>query len=157
MSALALVVTAVATHRESATLTLRTRPLALVALVATDLMAFAFGGWALWWGDAAWQAIRLWAPAVLAGALAATAATGAFAARRRRHRLDHLVEALSKDPSGAGLQSCREQSGVAPRRSLLRSPAVKPSEVRPGHIGSHGLADQGVEGSHTRDSPSRLI
>ena len=62
-------------------------------------MALAFGGWALWWGDAAWQAIRLWAPPVLAGALAATAAAGAFAARRRRRRLDHLVEALSKDPS----------------------------------------------------------
>jgi signal transduction histidine kinase len=102
VSAIALVVTAAATHGESPTLTLR-RPLALVSLVATDLMALAFGGWALWWGDTAWQAIRLWAPAVLAGALAATAATGAFVARRRRRRLDHLAEALSKDPSGAGL------------------------------------------------------
>ena len=103
VSAIALVVTAAATHGESPTLTLRTRPLALVSLVATDLMALAFGGWALWWGDAAWQAIRLWAPPVLAGALAATAAAGAFAARRRRRRLDHLVEALSRDPSYAGL------------------------------------------------------
>lgn len=99
VSALALVVTAVVTHRQWPPVTLRTRQQALVALVATDLMALAFGGWAVWWGDAAWQAVRLWAPPLLAGALAATAAAGALAARRRRRRLDHLVEALSKDPS----------------------------------------------------------
>jgi signal transduction histidine kinase len=102
VSAIALVVTAAASHRESPTRAFRRRPPALVSLVATDLMALAFGGWALWWGDAAWQAIRLWAPAALTSALAATAATGAFVARRRRRRLDRLAEALSKDPSGAG-------------------------------------------------------
>ena len=101
VSALALVVTAVVSHRGAPILTLRTRQPAAVALVATDLMALAFAGWALWWGDAAWQSLRLWGPAALAGAVAATAAAGTFVARRRRRRLDHLVNALSKDTSPA--------------------------------------------------------
>lgn len=101
VSALALVVTAAATHRQTPGPARRAG--AVVALVATDLMALAFAGWALWWGDAAWQAVRLWAPVVLAAALAVTAAVGASAARRRRRRLDRLVEALSKHPDAVRL------------------------------------------------------
>jgi signal transduction histidine kinase len=104
-SAIALSVTAVVTHHFSPGLDLRRRPQGLVAFVSTAVMALAFGGWALWWGDAAWQSIRLWTPPVLAGVLAAVATAGEVVGLRRRRRLDRLVEALSDAPSAARLES----------------------------------------------------
>jgi signal transduction histidine kinase len=73
-----------------------------VAVVATNLSALAFLGWGMWWGYAAWQAVRLWAPLALAGVLAVVVAGASVEQARRRRRLGRLVAALQAE--GGGLE-----------------------------------------------------
>ena len=71
-----------------------------VAVAATILCALAFLAWGVWWGYAAWQPTRLWAPLALAGVLAVVFAFTAGEQLRRRRRLGRLVAALQAEGDG---------------------------------------------------------